>query len=258
MLSNMTLSAFTLAVPMALYYMGGYHMMNGSLRTYLVLVLPAFLLSLWAQIRVQTTYSKMRKVNNSAGITGAQAAAAVLRHYGIFNVAIERTQGKLSDHYDPRSNVIRLSDEVYFGTSVAAVGIACHEAGHAAQHAEGYTPIKVRNAIIPVCNIGSYIGLPLAFLGYFLSFEPVIYIGLGLYSLIAVFQLVTLPVEFNASSRALNVITETGMLKNDSEYNGAKKVLKAAAMTYVAALAVTLANVLRYAVLLLGNSRRKK
>lgn len=258
MLSNMTLTAITLTAPMALYYMGGYTMMNGSVWTYLVLVLPAFLLSLWAQIRVQTTYSRMRKVNNSAGITGAQAAAAVLRHYGIMNVAIEETQGKLSDHYDPRSNVIRLSSDVYYGTSVASVGIACHEAGHAAQHAEGYTPIKVRNAIIPVCNIGSYIGLPLAFLGYFLSFEPVIYIGLGLYSLIALFQLVTLPVEFNASSRALKVISETGMLRNDSEYNGAKKVLKAAAMTYVAALAVTLANVLRYAVILLGNNRRKK
>lgn len=258
MLSNMTLTGFLLTVPAALYIAGGYPMMSGSLWTYLVLVVPAFMLSLWAQIRVQTTYSKMRKVSNSAGITGAQAAAAVLRHYGIFNVSIEETQGKLSDHYDPRTNVIRLSRDVYYGTSVAAVGIACHEAGHAAQHAEGYMPIKVRNAVIPVCNIGSYIGLPLAFLGYYLSFEPVIYIGLGLYSLIAVFQLVTLPVEFNASSRALSVITETGMLRNGSEYDGAKKVLKAAAMTYVAALAVTLANVLRYAVLLLGNNRRKK
>jgi len=246
--------------PLALWvggYYGGYAS-SASLWTYLVLVVPAFLVSLWAQIRVKSTYSRMSKVANAAGLTGAQAAAAVLRHYGIMNVSIEETQGKLSDHFDPRSNVIRLSHDVYCGTSVAAVGIACHEAGHAAQHAENYTPIKIRNSIIPVCNIGSYIGLPIAFFGYFLGFEPVIYVGLGLYSLIAIFQLVTLPVEFNASARALKVIDETGMLREGDEYRGARKVLSAAAMTYVAALAVTLANILRYAVILLGGNRRRK
>lgn len=224
---------------------------------YLILVVPAFIISLIAQAKVKTTYSKMAKVRNTSGYTGAQAAAAVLRHYGIMDVRIEETSGKLSDHFDPRSKVIRLSREVFYGNSIAAVGIACHEAGHAAQHAQGYVPIKVRNAIIPVCNIGSYLGIPLAFAGYFLGFEPLILVGLGLYSLIAVFQLVTLPVEFNASARAIRVIDENGLLRSDEEISGAKKVLAAAAMTYVAALAVTLANLLRFAILFLGRGRRR-
>lgn len=224
---------------------------------YLILVVPAFLLSLAAQAKVRTTYSKLSKVRNTSGYTGSQAAAAVLRFYGITDVRIEETTGKLSDHFDPRSKVIRLSREVYYGNSIASVGIACHEAGHAAQHAQGYVPIKVRNAIIPVCNIGSYLGIPLAFAGYFMGYEPLVLIGLGLYSLIAVFQLVTLPVEFNASSRAVKVIDETGLLRGDEEVKGAKKVLSAAAMTYVAALAVTLANILRFAVLFLGRGRRR-
>lgn len=222
---------------------------------YLLLVVPAFILSLIAQAKVKTTYSKMSKVRNTSGYTGAQAAAAVLRYYRITDVHIVETTGKLSDHFDPRHKVIRLSREVYYGNSIASVGIACHEAGHAAQHAQGYVPIKVRNAIIPVCNIGSYLGIPLAFAGYFLGFEPLVLIGLGLYSLIAVFQLVTLPVEFNASSRAVKVIDETGLLRGDEEIKGAKKVLSAAAMTYVAALAVSLANLLRFAVLFLGRRR---
>lgn len=200
----------------------------------------------------------MAKVRNTSGYTGAQAAAAVLRHYGILDVRIEETSGKLSDHFDPRSKVIRLSREVYYGNSIAAVGIACHEAGHAAQHAQSYAPIKLRNSIIPVCNIGSYLGLPLAFAGYFLGFEPLILVGLGLYSLIAVFQLVTLPVEFNASARAVKVIDETGLLRGEEEISGAKKVLSAAAMTYVAALAVTLANLLRFAILFLGRGRKNR
>lgn len=223
---------------------------------YLILVVPAFILSLAAQAKVKTTYSKMAKVRNTSGYTGAQAAASVLRYYGIMDVRIEETTGKLSDHFDPRSKVIRLSREVYYGNSIASVGIACHEAGHAAQHAQGYVPIKVRNAIIPVCNIGSYLGIPLAFAGYFLGFEPLVLVGLGLYSLIAVFQLVTLPVEFNASLRAVRVIDETGLLRGDEEIKGAKKVLSAAAMTYVAALAVSLANLLRFAILFLGRGRR--
>ena len=224
---------------------------------YLLLVVPAFILSLIAQAKVRTTYSKLSKVKNTSGYTGAQAAAAVLRFYGINDVHIVETTGKLSDHFDPKHKVIRLSREVYYGNSIAAVGIACHEAGHAAQHAQGYTPIKVRNAIVPVCNIGSYLGIPLAFAGYFLGFEPLVLIGLGLYSLIAVFQLVTLPVEFNASSRAVKVIDDTGLLCGEEEVKGAKKVLSAAAMTYVAALAVTLANLLRFAVLFLGRGRKR-
>lgn len=236
--------------------MFGYYM--DSTMLYFILVVPAFIISLIAQIKVKTTYSKMAKIRNTSGYTGAQAAAAVLRHYGIMDVRIEETRGKLSDHFDPRTKVIRLSREVYYGNSIAAVGIACHEAGHAAQHAQGYAPIKLRNAIIPACNIGSYLGIPLAFAGYFFGFEPLILVGLGLYSLIAVFQLVTLPVEFNASARAVRVIDENGLLRSEEEISGAKKVLAAAAMTYVAALMVTLANLLRFALLFLGRGRRNR
>ncbi len=223
---------------------------------YLFLVIPAFILSLVAQGMVRSTYNKMSKVMNSRGLTGAQAAAAVLRHYGITDVRIEQTHGKLTDHYDPRSNVIRLSQGVYDSTSVAAVGIAAHEAGHAAQHSQNYMPIRVRNSILPVCKIGSYIGIPLALFGYYLAMEPLILIGLALYSAIAVFQLVTLPVELNASNRAIAVINETGLL-GEEESQKATKVLRAAAMTYVASLAVTLANLLRFVMIFLGGKRRR-
>ncbi len=221
---------------------------------YLFLVIPAFILSIIAQIAVKSTYRKMSKVMNSRGLTGAAAAAAVLRYYGIADVRIEQVNGTLSDHYDPRKKVIRLSDGVYGNASIAAVGIACHEAGHAAQHAQNYSPIAIRNAILPVCKIGSYAGIPLAFVGYYLSFEPLILIGLALYSAIAIFQLVTLPVEFNASTRALAVIDEVGLL-GDEERSKASKVLTAAAMTYVASLAVTLANLVRFVALFSGKRR---
>lgn len=223
---------------------------------YLMFVVPAFILALGAQILVKSTYKKMSKEMNTRGITGASAAMAVLRHYGITDVRIEATRGKLTDHYDPKNKVIRLSEGVYNSASVAAVGIAAHEAGHAAQHAESYVPIRVRNAIVPVCNIASYAGIPLAMIGYFLGFESLILIGLALYSVIAVFQLVTLPVEFNASSRALAVINETGLL-GDEEKSKAAKVLRAAALTYVASLAVTLANLLRFVMIFLGGKRRR-
>ncbi len=211
---------------------------------YIILVIPAMILAVWAQFKVKSTYNKFEKVGNTRRITGAYAAQAVLTHYGINDVRIEQVSGKLSDHYDPKSKVIRLSTAVYGGSSIAAVGIACHEAGHAAQHAENYAPIKIRNSLVPVCNIGSSLGIPLAILGYFLGFEPLISIGLLLYAAIALFHLVTLPVEFNASRRAVKVIDETGLLYDD-EINGAKKVLKAAAMTYVASMLVALANLLR-------------
>lgn len=220
---------------------------------YLLLVVPAFLLALGAQIMVKSTYSKMSRIRNSRNLTGAQAAARVLYEHGITNVRIERVAGTLSDHYDPRSNVIRLSEGVYDSASVAAVGVACHEAGHAVQHAQNYAPIKIRNAIIPVCNIGSTIGLPLAFIGLILDFGFLFWLGILLYGLVALFQFVTLPVEFNASRRALQVIESTGMLSGD-EYKNARKVLTAAAMTYVAALAVSIANLLR--LILRANNRR--
>lgn len=220
---------------------------------YLILVVPALLLAIWAQVQVKTTYRKYSRVPNSRGMTGAYAAQAVLNFYGITDVRIERVSGNLTDHYDPRSKVIRLSDGVYNNSTVAAIGIACHEAGHAAQHAENYAPIKIRNAIIPVCNIGSTIGIPLALIGWIFSFSILIYVGLGLYAAVFIFQVATLPVEFNASRRAIKVIDETQLLRDD-EIGGAKKVLAAAAMTYVASMIVSLANLLR---LLLRFSNRR-
>lgn len=223
---------------------------------YLLLVVPAFLLALWAQIKVKGTYKKMSAVRNSRGLTGAQAASRVLYEHGVTNVRIERVSGTLTDHYDPRANVIRLSDGVFDSSSVAAVGIACHEAGHAVQYAKNYAPIRMRNAILPVCNVGSKIGIPLAIIGLVIGSMVgrwLFWAGILLYGLVALFQLVTLPVEFNASRRALQTIDDTGMLAGE-EYKGARKVLTAAALTYVAALAVSLANLLR---LILRNSRRR-
>lgn len=211
---------------------------------YLLLVVPALILSVVAQFGVKSTYRKYSGVANARGLTGAAAAQAILSYYGITDVRIERIAGNLTDHFDPKAKVIRLSDGVFGSSSVAAVGIACHEAGHAAQHAESYLPIQVRNAILPACRIGSTLGIPLAILGYFLGFQPLITIGLALYAVIFIFHLVTLPVEINASRRAIRVIDETNLLYDD-EIGGAKSVLRAAAMTYVASMIVSLANLLR-------------
>lgn len=220
---------------------------------YLILVVPVVIISLIVQSRVNSAYKRYSGVNNLHGLTGAEAAKNVLRYYGINNVQIEHVHGKMTDHYDPRANAVRLSDGVYGSCSVAAVGIACHEAGHAAQHLLGYTPIKIRNSLIPVCTIGSRAAIPLAILGIFLGSQILMNTGIMLYAFIMIFQLVTLPVEFNASSRAIKVIEETGMLRED-ESAGAKSVLKAAAMTYVASFAVSAANLLR--LILLSNRRR--
>lgn len=223
---------------------------------YVVLVIPALIISMWAQYKVKSSFKKFSKVLNSRNITGAYAAQAVLSYYGITDVTIQQIKGNLTDNFNPKTKVISLSQGVYSSTSVAAVGIACHEAGHAAQHASDYVPIKVRNSILPVCKIGSTIGLPLALLGYFMGFGILVNIGLLLYAGIFIFQLVTLPVEFNASRRAIDVIEETGLLEgNESE--GAEKVLKAAAMTYVAAMLVSLANLLRFIIKLTANTRRR-
>lgn len=211
---------------------------------YLILVVPTLIFAIFTQIWLKNTYKKYSGLRNARGLTGADAAMNVLRHYQIYDVRIEHVSGRMTDHYDPKAKVIRLSDGVYSGTSIAAVGIACHEAGHAAQHANGYVPIKIRNAIIPVCNIGSMAGIPLAIIGVLFSSELLINFGLLLYSFVAIFQLVTLPVEFNASARAVRVIKDSGMLMVD-EVPGARKMLTAAAMTYVAALATSLANLLR-------------
>ena len=227
------------------YYLSNYY--------YVILVLPMVIFSMIASARVNSSFKKYSKVMSSRLITGAQAAFEVLRHYGITNVQIERVSGNLTDHYDPRTNVIRLSDSVYSSTSVAAIGVACHEAGHAAQYAQSYVPIKIRNKILPLANIGSKAGIPLAILGYFLNFEPLALVGVVFFAFAVVFQLVTLPVEFNASKRALDVISDVDIL-SEQEKKGAKNVLSAAAMTYVASLAVSIASLLR---LILTINRRR-
>ena len=218
---------------------------------YLVLVVPAMLLALWAQFKFNSTFRRYAQVPSLRQLTGAQAAETVLRQNGVTGVRIERVSGNLTDHYDPRQNVIRLSDGVYGSTSCAAIGVAAHEAGHAVQYAQEYTPIKVRQAIIPVTRIGSMMSWPLLIIGLVLSSGILIDIGLLLFSAVTLFQLVTLPVEFNASSRALKALEE-GHLLTDEELVGAKRTLSAAAMTYVAALAVSLAQLLRL-ILLFGN-----
>lgn len=230
------------------YYMESYWL-------YLVIVGPALLFAIGAQIKVKNSFNKYSRVMSSRGLTGANAAMQVLSFYGIHDVQIERVSGKLSDHYDPKTKVIRLSDAVYSSTSVAAIGVACHEAGHAAQHAHSYAPLKWRNAIIPICNIGSTLGIPIALIGVFLNFGILVDIGLALYALIAVFQFITLPVEFNASRRAVDVISQTHIL-DEEEIVGTKKVLSAAAMTYVAALATSIANLLRF-IIMFGRGRRR-
>jgi Zn-dependent membrane protease YugP len=212
---------------------------------FLMLIVPAMIFSLVMQIMVKSAYKRQSKVRNARGITGAMTAQMVLDFYGVRDVQIQVTRGRLSDHYDPRAKTIRLSEGVCNAASVAAVGIAAHEAGHAAQHAQSYMPIKVRNAILPVCNIGSMLAVPLMLLGVMLDFFGLVTVGLGLYALIVVFQLVTLPVEFNASRRAMEAIDSQGMLTG-GDRAGARKVLTAAAMTYVAALVVSLANLLRF------------
>lgn len=228
------------------YYLSNYY--------YLILVIPVVILSIVASARVNSSFKKYSQVFSSRNLTGAQAAFEVLRHYGITNVQVERVNGNLTDHYDPRTNVIRLSDSVYNSTSVAAIGVACHEAGHAAQYAQSYAPIKIRNLVLPVANLGSRAGIPLAIIGFFLNFEILAIAGIVFFSFAVLFQLITLPVEFNASKRALAVITDADIL-SENEKVGAKKVLTAAAMTYVAALAVSIANLLR--ILLMFNRRRK-
>lgn len=224
--------------------------------TYLALVLPCLILSLWASSNVNSTFRKYSKQHSLRRLTGAEAAQRVLSANGVRDVRIEHVSGNLTDHYDPKSNVIRLSDQVYSNTSTAAIGVACHEAGHAVQYAEGYAPIKLRAAIIPVTNIGSRIALPLILLGLlFSSFgDTLIYLGIGCFSLSLVFQLVTLPVEFNASRRALQAI-ESGNLLTEEEQKGARKTLTAAALTYVAATAVSLAQLVRLLALFGGRRR---
>lgn len=213
--------------------------------TYIVFVLPAVLLALWAQINVKGTFAKYSRVPSERGMTGADAARLVLKKYGIDrDVGITHVSGQLTDHYDPRNNTISLSDPVFTSCTAAAVGVAAHEAGHAAQYAEGYFPIKIRTAIIPVTNIASTLAMPLVLLGLVFSYAPIAYLGVIFFGASVVFQLVTLPVEFNASHRAIDALTESGVI-SDEGLTAARKVLMAAALTYVAALAVALGNFFR-------------
>ena len=228
--------------------------------TYVVLVLPCILLSLWASSNVNSTFKRYAKQFSSRRITGADAARRVLTANGVHGVRIDRVSGNLTDHFDPKTNVIRLSDSVYDSTSTAAIGVACHEAGHAVQYAESYTPMKVRAAIIPLTNFGSRIAMPLILAGILFtalgSFsDTLIYLGIAAFGLSFVFQIVTLPVEFNASRRAMQAIEEANILTAE-EQKGARETLTAAAMTYVAATAVALAQLLRL-ILLYGNRRRR-
>ena len=229
--------------------------------TYLVLVLPCVLLALWASSNVKSTFKKYSTQYSLRRITGAQAAQRVLYSNGVRNVRIERVSGNLTDHYDPKTNVIRLSDSVHDSTSTAAIGVACHEAGHAVQYAQSYAPIKLRAAIIPVTNIGSKLSMPLILIGLALSYfgnfsYTLVYIGIACFGLSLLFQLITLPVEFNASRRAISAI-EQGELLTVEEQKGAKKTLRAAAMTYVAATAVALAQLLRLILIFGGRGNRR-
>ena len=221
---------------------------------YIILVLPAIVFSLIISSRLKSTYRKYSNIGNSRRITGAQAAKMVLNYYGVNDVNIVPINGTMTDCYDPTQKVIKLSEGVFNSYSIAAIGIACHEAGHAAQHAENYAPIRIRNTILPVCNIGSTLSFPLLIAGVIFGFEPLVWIGIGFFSFTALFQFITLPVEFNASHRAIDVIESNGLLTFE-EKSGAQKVLKMAAMTYVAALAVSLAQLLRLVLRFTGRRR---
>ena len=222
---------------------------------YVILLIPVLLLSVWAQAQVSGSFRRYSRVANRRHLTGAQAAEAVLRSHGIYDVPVRSCRGNLTDHYDPRDNTIYLSENVYAASTVAAVGVACHEAGHAVQYAVGYGPIKVRSAIIPVTQFGSRFSFVLLLIGLLLYSQPLFLVGILLFSLTTVFQLVTLPVEFNASHRALETIEGQGLLDGE-ELDGAKKVLRAAAMTYVAALLMSALQLLRYVLIFVGRDRR--
>ena len=228
---------------------------SDSLWTYVLIVLPAVILAMWASANVNSTFKKYSKVPSSSGYTGMDAARRILDANGLTNIRIEHVSGNLTDHYDPKAGVIRLSDAVYANNSAAAIGVAAHEAGHAVQHAEKYAPLVIRNAIIPICAIGSNLAMPLIILGLVLDMFGLCYIGILAFGLATLFQLITLPVEFDASRRALAALESSGRF-SDTDLKNAGKTLRAAALTYVAALAVALANLLRIIVIVGGRNRR--
>ncbi len=235
---------------MPYYYNYGDFLANNI---YCVLLIPVMILSLWAQAQVSGNFRLYSAVNNRRRLTGAQAAEAVLRAHGVYDVPIRSCRGKLTDHYDPRDNTIYLSDAVYNAPTIAAVGVAAHEAGHAVQYAENYGPVRLRGAIIPATQIGSKFSFILLIVGMALYSQTLFLAGILLFSLTTLFQLVTLPVEFNASARAIQTIEGQGLLEGD-EVSGAKRVLRAAAMTYVAALLMSALQLLRFVLIFLGRS----
>lgn len=222
--------------------------------TYLIII-PAMLLGLYAQYKVNSTFNKHSQVKNARGITAAEVARQILDDNGLHDVGIAHINGNLTDNFNPKTNIVSLSDTVYNSTSVAAIGVAAHECGHAIQHAVGYTPVKIRTALVPVTNFGSSAGMIILLIGLLFSSYNLAMLGILLYSLMAVFQLVTLPVEFNASSRALKTL-EQDMILYEDEVPKARKVLNAAALTYVAALVSTLSTILRF-LLIVNRGRRR-
>ena len=220
--------------------------------TYILIIIGA-VICLIASARVKTTFHKYNRVRSMSGMTGAQAAERILHSAGIYDVSVQHVSGELTDHYDPRNKTLSLSDSTYGSTSVAAVGVAAHECGHAIQHQQDYAPLSIRSAIVPVANLGSFAAWPLILIGMFITRSLLINIGILCFSLSVLFQLVTLPVEFNASSRAIHMLGQTGILREE-ELRGTRKVLGAAALTYVAGAAAAILQLLR--LLILTNGRR--
>lgn len=235
-------------------YYGGYY---GFDPTYWLVIIGA-VLCIFAQLRVSSTFKKFSKVRSRSGLTGAQAAQKILHLSGIYDVRVEHTNGNLTDHYDPSAKALRLSDSVYSSTSIAAIGVAAHECGHAVQHDKDYAPLKIRSALVPAANIGSRLGIPIIIIGVLLGMNQLfIQIGIWVFALAVLFQVVTLPVEFNASGRALAMLDSYGLMEAD-ETRGCRKVLGAAALTYVAAAASSILQLLRLILLYGNNNRRRK
>ncbi len=214
----------------------------------MVILIPAIIISIYAQGKVKTTFNKYLRVNSSSGYTGADVARYILKKNGIYDVEVERTPNKLGDHYDPKNKKVRLSPEVYNNTSIASIGVAAHETGHAIQHNKGYFPLEIRSTLVPVTNIGSSLSFPLLFLGLIMGLEPLVEIGVWAFTFVVLFQLITLPVEFNASNRAIAVLQNENLISKQ-ELVGARKVLSAAALTYVAAAITAVLNLVRLLIL---------
>ena len=233
------------------YYGLGYSLFDPTM----ILVYIGALLSLWASSKVNSTFQRYSRVRSMTGMTGAEAAKRLLQSQGIYDVTVRPVRGQLTDHYDPRTKTVNLSESVYGSTSIAAVGVAAHECGHAIQDNVGYAPLRLRSAFVPIANLGSKISLPLIILGFFIGLTPFIEIGIWMFVLAVLFQIITLPVEFNASRRALSMLRDYGMLSSD-EIGDCRNVLTAAALTYVAAAASSILQLLR--LLMLSNRRRDR